>query len=266
MRNSKPLESFIFTQRRREVQRRGGQSLRLCSSLRLCVNITSLASNIPTNKTSQSVIVILLLLVSLHSSAQPFIDEIKQFKKQDSSQFPSKNAILFVGSSSFRKWTDVQSYFPGYPIINRGFGGSSLPDVIRYAGDIIYPYHPKQVVIYCGDNDLAASDTVTGETVFTRFKILFGMIRQHLPSANIAFVSLKPSPSRLRTMKDEVIANDKIKDFISKQKNASFIDVYHKMLNPDGRPIPAIFESDSLHMNAGGYKIWQKEIQPHLIK
>ena len=128
------------------------------------------------------------------------------------------------------------------------------------------PYHPKQVVIYCGDNDLAASDTVTGQIVFARFKKLFDMIRKHLPAANIVFISLKPSPSRLRTMKDEVIANEKIKDFISKQQNASFVDVYHKMLNPDGKPIPAIFEADSLHMNAGGYKIWQQEIQPHLKK
>lgn len=217
-------------------------------------------------KIFQLVLVAVLLLAFMPGSAQPFMDEIKQFKQQDSIQFPPKNAILFVGSSSFRKWTDVQSYFPGYPIINRGFGGSSLPDVIRYAKDIIYPYHPKQVVIYCGDNDLAASDTVTGQTVFNRFKMLFGMIREKLPVANIVFISLKPSPSRLYTMKNEVIANDKIKNFISKQQNAVFVDVYHKMLNPDGKPIPAIFEADSLHMNSGGYKIWQKEIQPSLKK
>jgi len=213
-----------------------------------------------------SLVASMLLLAALQGVAQPFMDEIKQFKKEDSIQFPPKEAIVFVGSSSFRKWTDVQSYFPGYPIINRGFGGSTLPDVIRYARDIIFPYHPKQVVIYCGDNDLVSSDTVNGETVFARFKILFGMIRKNLPAADIVFVSLKPSPSRLRTMKNEEIANDKIKDYISKQQHASFVDVYHKMLNPDGKPIPAIFEADSLHMNSGGYKIWQKEIQPHLKK
>ncbi len=90
-----------------------------------------------------------------------FWEEIQIFKKQDSIHFPTKHAILFVGSSSFTKWTDVQNYFPKYKIINRGFGGSSLSDVIRYADDIIFPYHPKQVVIYCGENDLAASDTLS---------------------------------------------------------------------------------------------------------
>src|SRR3954447_2014149 len=95
----------------------------------------------------------------------PFYREIQLFKKQDSVSFPPKDAILFVGSSSFTKWQDVQSYFPGYTIINRGFGGSVLPDVIRYANEIIIPYHPRQVVVYCGDNDLASSDTVTPSVV-----------------------------------------------------------------------------------------------------
>src|SRR6187549_2560140 len=113
------------------------------------------------------------------AAAPPFWKDIQNFKKQDSISFPPKNAILLIGSSSFTKWTDVQDYFPGYKIINRGFGGSSLPDVIRYANSIIFPYHPKQIVIYCGENDFAASDTVTTQEVFKRFKILFNLIRSH---------------------------------------------------------------------------------------
>ena len=77
-----------------------------------------------------------------------FWDEIEAFRKSDSVSFPPKNAILFVGSSSFRMWEDVQKDFPGSVIINRGFGGSSLPDVIRYQKDIIFPYAPKQIIIY----------------------------------------------------------------------------------------------------------------------
>jgi hypothetical protein len=124
-------------------------------------------------------VVFFLLLSAEKINAQPpFWDEVQNFKKQDSLHFPAKNQILFVGSSSFRKWTDVQNYFPGYKIINRGFGGSSLPDVIRYAEDIIFPYHPKQILIYCGDNDLAASDTVSATTVFIRFQQLFTFIRK----------------------------------------------------------------------------------------
>jgi len=77
----------------------------------------------------------------------PFANDIRNFKKQDSISTPPQNAILFIGSSSFTKWTDVQNYFPGYTIINRGFGGSTLPDLIRYEKDIIFPYILKYQLV-----------------------------------------------------------------------------------------------------------------------
>lgn len=205
-----------------------------------------------------------LTVNSIHAQHAPFFNEIQQFKKQDSASFPPKNAIVFVGSSSFRKWQNVQSYFPGYTIINRGFGGSVLPDVIRYANDIIIPYHPKQVLVYCGDNDLASSDTITPAIVASRFKQLFNIIRAKLPATTITYVSIKPSPSRYRLMAKMIDANKMIETFLKSQKNTSFIDVFHPMLMDDGKAIPSIFLEDSLHMNAKGYAIWKKAIEPKL--
>jgi lysophospholipase L1-like esterase len=200
------------------------------------------------------------------ASPPPFWNEIFEFKKQDSLQHPPSGAILFVGSSSFRKWTNVQSYFPGYTIINRGFGGSTLPDVIRYAGDIIFPYHPKQIVIYCGDNDLAVSDSVSATTVYNRFVHLYNLIRARLKNVDIVYVSIKPSPSRQKLMPRMEEANDMIRDFMAKYSHASFVDVYHPMLTPQGLPIDSLFVADKLHMNDKGYKIWQQILLPYLDK
>src|SRR3954465_39602 len=199
-------------------------------------------------------------------SKPPFWDEIQAFKKEDSIHPPLKNAILFVGSSSFNYWKTVQKDFPGYRIINRGFGGSSLPDVIRYQDDIIYPYKPKQVVIYCGENDLAASDTVSAGTVVNRFRQLFTSIRKHLPNVPIVFVSIKPSPSRQHLMPKMDSANKMVLKFLKQYRQTAFVDVYHKMLNPDGTPKQEIFRDDKLHMNPKGYSIWIKAIKPHLLK
>ena len=195
----------------------------------------------------------------------PFWNDIQNFKKQDSLSFPPKNAILLIGSSSFTKWTDVQDYFPGYTIVNRGFGGSTLLDEIRYVNDIVFPYKPKQIIIYCGENDLASSDTVTAAMVFDRFKQLFQLIR-YKTVAPIAYISMKPSPSRRHLFPKMRQGNQLIKDFLATQKNVVFIDVHEKMLNTVGEPFPEIFLSDSLHMNAKGYTIWQKEIQSYLLK
>ena len=211
----------------------------------------------------------LLLAAASHLYAQqqpPFFDEIQQFKKEDSIHFPPKNAILFTGSSSFQKWHDVQDYFPAEIIINRGFGGSQLTDVIRYASKVIIPYHPKQVVIYCGENDLAASDTVSAGTVFARFVTLFNIIRKAMPAVPVMFVSIKPSPSREKLMAKMTKANKLIRNFLQTKTHTVFVDVYHKMLAADGRPMKDIFLQDSLHMNAKGYHIWQKAIEPYLLK
>ena len=161
---------------------------------------------------------LLLLLVAVVTQyavcAQPFADEIQHFKKKDSLHYPETGPILFVGSSSFRIWTSLQEDFPGYPIINRGFGGSTYPDLVRYINEIIFPYHPKQVVIYCGDNDLASSPSITADSVVNRFIQYFNLIRAKLPDADILFVSIKPSPSRAALMPSVEKANTMIRDFL----------------------------------------------------
>lgn len=196
----------------------------------------------------------------------PFYPEIQHFKQLDSAHFPQKNSILFVGSSSFTKWTDIQEYFPAFPIINRGFGGSSLPDVIRYASDIIYPYAPKQVIIYCGDNDFASSDTVKAQTVVYRVQLLFNIIREILPNAPIDYVSIKYSPSRKNLWPKIKLANAGIERFFKGQKNAAFIDITKPMATKTSVVDSTLFLQDMLHMKPAGYQIWQKTIEPYLVK
>jgi lysophospholipase L1-like esterase len=196
----------------------------------------------------------------------PFWEEIQAFKRDDSLQPPPKQAILLVGSSSFRKWTDVQETFPGYRIINRSFGGSAFPDVIRYADDVIFKYDPKQVVVYCGDNDLASGDTVTADTVYRRFVTLFTMVRAQLPKASVVFVSIKPSPARAHLMPKVKRANTLIKNYLKSKSRTAFVDVYRPMLQPDGQPKPGLFVEDSLHMNSKGYEIWKRQLKPVLLK
>ncbi|HKH60381.1 MAG TPA: SGNH/GDSL hydrolase family protein [Flavitalea sp.] len=215
----------------------------------------------------------LMIFIGLHGIASEscaqkpaFYDEIQSFKKQDSAAMPAKNSILFVGSSSIRMWTNIKDDFRMHSVINRGLGGSALPDVIRYADEIIFHYQPAQVVIYCGENDLAASDTVTAQIVFERFQTLFNMIRKKLPETAVAFVSIKPSPSRAHLLPKVIAANNLIKDFLKGQTKAVYIDVFSAMIDQQGNPKPELFVDDKLHMNQKGYAIWVEIIEPYLIK
>lgn len=218
-------------------------------------------------KISKTLIVFLLLAVTVKAQEKlPFWKEVQALKSIDSAKFPAASQILFIGSSSFTLWKDVQEYFPSKPILNRAFGGSTLVDLIRYRYDVIYPYQPKQVVMYCGENDFASSDTVTVEIVLQRFKTLFSLIRAKYKRVPFAYVSMKPSPSRTQLMPKYEEANRQIKMYLSKQTRTAFIDVYHAMLMPDGSSMTDIFKEDNLHMNAKGYAIWKKIIAPYLEK
>lgn len=214
----------------------------------------------------QIILFLVFLSIGFFAKAQPFANEIAAFKKQDSLSFPGRGKILFVGSSSFTFWKDVQEYFPEYPIINRGFGGSSLTDLIRYAPDVIFPYEPKQIVIYCGENDFAGDTSLYPSQVAQRFFDLFNLIRSRYKKVPIAYISMKPSPSRQHLMARFNVANVMIKNFLKKKRRTAYIDVYKAMLKENGLPKDEIFLADKLHMNAEGYKIWKKIIEPYLLK
>jgi lysophospholipase L1-like esterase len=205
----------------------------------------------------------LTAFITLKAQDAPFYKEIQNFKKQDSINFPPKNAVLFIGSSTFTKWTDVQRYFPKHVIINRGFGGSSLPHLINYVGDSVYPYQPTQVVIYCGENDFG-DPNVTPQIVVDRVKKLIELIRAKYPKVEIAYISIKPSPSREKWLTKIKETNKMLVEVISKMKRTTFINTFDAMLSPDGTVMKDIFLSDNLHMNAKGYAIWQGVMERYL--
>lgn len=195
----------------------------------------------------------------------PFYDEIQAFKKLDNTNPPPENCTLFFGSSSLRKWTDLEKTFADFNAINRGFGGSTLENAIYYVNDLIDPYHPRQIVIYSGENDIAEGN-VSAQMVLNRFEKLFELIRQKRPLVPVAFISIKPSPSRAKFQPIVIEANALIKKFLRKQRKTDYINVYRKMLAKREQMQPELFGSDMLHMNEQGYAIWTKAIKPHLIK
>jgi lysophospholipase L1-like esterase len=195
----------------------------------------------------------------------PFWNEVQSLKKKDSTSFPAPAQILLIGSSSFTLLRDTVNIFPQYKILNRAFGGSTLEDVIRYRYDVIYPYQPKQIVLYCGENDLASSDRVTAEMVVQRFKTLFQLIRSKYPSVPFVYISMKPSPSRAHLMSKMKQANQLIERFLKTKPAAGYVNIFDAMLKADGTPNETLFRQDMLHMNPKGYALWKKKIQPLLL-
>ena len=192
-------------------------------------------------------------------------NDVQTIKQYDKIYAPPENPILFVGSSSFRLWSDVERLFADYVVLNRGVGGAVINEITYYINDLIVPYHPRQIFLYVGENDLPDEKT-TSDSILNRTKRLLTLIRQRLPEVPIVYISMKPSPSRERYKNMMVLGNRLIRNYIATQKGMHFIDVYSLMITPEGQPRPDLFREDRLHMNALGYSIWTKEIKPYLLK
>jgi lysophospholipase L1-like esterase len=192
----------------------------------------------------------------------PFDSEVSTLESRLSATQTSTNPIIFYGSSSFRLWKSMQQDFPGYPILNCGFGGSRLTDCVRYANRLVIPRKPAAIVIYAGDNDLALG--TPPEQVFQSFQRLFEIFRAYSPSIPIAFVSVKPSPARLKYLPSIIKFNELVEQYLQARPETDYIDICSDMLGPDHKPISSLFVNDQIHLSAAGYKIMRKEIEEFL--
>jgi len=187
---------------------------------------------------------------------------IRAFEAADAIHPPAPGGIVFIGSSSIQKWTSLAEDFPGRNAINRGFGGSRLADSTHYAHRVVTKYQPRLVVLYAGDNDIFEGHSA--EQVFADFKDFVAAVRADLPDEPIAFISIKPSPSRAHLLPAVRAANALILAYARTQKNIRYIDVFTPMLGADGQPREDLFGPDRLHMNRTGYALWISLIAPAL--
>jgi lysophospholipase L1-like esterase len=196
------------------------------------------------------------------AKARPFEKEILAFEAMDKTNPPPQDAILFTGSSSIRFWTTLEQDFKGHKVINRGFGGSQMSDVVYYANRIVIPYQPHKIVLFAGTNDLDAGKTP--EQVFEDFKDFVKKILEALPKVEIDYISITTSPSRWHEVEKVKKANDLISSWIKTQDHLTFINVFPATLGEEGKPMPGFFRVDRLHMNAKGYALWTSIIEPYL--
>ncbi|WP_240755347.1 GDSL-type esterase/lipase family protein [Pedobacter sp. SYP-B3415] len=206
------------------------------------------------------------MAVNVHAqgSRPPFFDEVQAFKKKDSTHRPAAGGIVFVGSSSVRMWSDLENRYKAYNAINRGFGGSTLKDAAFYTKELVSVYRPRQVVIYSGENDLAAG--ASAYETLNRFAAFFTNIRNNQPDVPVIFISIKESPSRTKIGAAVLHTNALIKEYMSHYPNTRFVEVNSKMKTANGKLRPELFKDDMLHMKPAGYEIWARELTPYLLK
>ena len=193
-----------------------------------------------------------------------FEKTISAFEAADKLAPPPKGAILCTGSSSMRGWHHrITDDLAPLTVIARGFGGSNYYDVLHYADRVVLAYQPRAVLLYEGDNDVAAG--IAPKQIAATFKALVTRLRGHLPQLRIYVIGAKPSIARWEMWPQMAETNALVRAACDADPRATYIDVATVMLGDDGRPRAEIFVTDNLHMNDVGYDAWTAAVAPVLL-
>ena len=213
----------------------------------------------------REILITVLLLGSISLSYSQKLDRFEStivaFEAEDQKNGLQQDVVLFVGSSSIKRWETLKTDMTPIPVLNRGFGGSTIPEVTHFADRIILPHKPKWIVFYCGENDLSNEET-EAVLALKSFKDFSKYLKKNLPDTKLFFIAIKPSIKRWNYWTKLNEANEQIQKFIDKKDNYFYIDVASKMLDNNGVVLQDIFVKDNLHLNEKGYQIWSETIKP----
>ena len=206
-----------------------------------------------------------LLILTLELFAATYPDEFRSFAKEEQTGSVPARPILFYGSSSIRLWSTLRRDFDGLPVVNRGFGGSTLEECVAIARPAGDPVKPRAIVLYAGDNDL--DQGASAETLLARFEQFAGGVRMRLGWTPIVYIAVKPCPARFWNSTKIEAANALIQKAISlRWREAVFVDVFQPMLDASGAPRAELFDGDGLHLSPAGYALWSEAIRQALAE
>jgi lysophospholipase L1-like esterase len=195
------------------------------------------------------------------AQADQWAKEMAAFEEQDKRVPPAPRGVVFVGSSSIRLW-DLARFFPGLPVINRGFGGSQISDAVAHVELLVLRHRPRIVVFYAGDNDVASGKTP--EIVASDFKAFVEKVHAALPQTRIAFIGIKPSIQRWALIGKVREANALVRAQCESDDRLGFVDVDGPMLGWDEKPRKDLLVDDGLHLSPKGYELWTMLVRPFL--
>ncbi len=199
---------------------------------------------------------------SVYFRAKEYKDQLDAYYREDVKKFPEKGQILFVGSSSFKMWKNLPSYFPKHKVLARGFGGSRMSDVLFHIQRLVIDYRPSQIVLYCGENDI--SNGVSPQDLADDIKAFVRIVELQLPGVPILILSIKPSPMLFKLIKKQQEANRLVYEYTQRKNFVKYIDITMLMTDDNGIPKGSLYLDDQLHLKVEAYLLWAKAIEPHL--
>jgi len=221
--------------------------------------------------------VVLIVLIAL---GWPLFQEIRKAASDDPTVWepemqafdaepePPAGVIVFTGSSSIRLWDTLEEDMAPLPVLQRGFGGAKISDVLHYLDRLVIRYQPRAVVMYAGTNDMnamfSAEPTRLPEDVLRDFRAIRTRLREALPETPLYYLAMKPNVMG-PDPKYKAQVNDTIAALAVEDPGLHFIDASAGLRSEDGSPNTDLLMWDRLHLNDRGYEVWGPPIRERLL-
>jgi lysophospholipase L1-like esterase len=149
-------------------------------------------------------------------------------------------------------------------VVNRGFGGSTIADLVRYVDHVFYGIKPRAVVVYSGENDVAWTRRDNTQKVLKDLQIFVDLVQTKYGAPPIFFISQKLPPFHRKRWNRLRQVNELIRNFAVSRSGVTFIDITGAMFEASGEPKRELYGPDGIHMSAKGYAVWTSIIRPYL--
>ena len=190
--------------------------------------------------------------------------EILKLEQRDQQQPDPENALLFIGSSSIRRWDSIASDMKPYPVIQRGYGGAKFSDVAIYAERLITPHKYRGLVIFVGNDVQGKESDKTPEEFEKLVRYVVNVSLRHQPKRPVFLIEITPTAKRFAAWPTIRKANARLREVALSTPHTYFVATASHYLTAEGNPKDELFVDDKLHLNAAGYRLWASLIRRRL--
>lgn len=207
------------------------------------------------------------ITVSAQQMDDPWEQTMQQFEELDRTNSYPPKSIFFTGSSSIRLWESLEDDMYPHPVIQRGFGGSRMTDLINHADRYISGHNFRAMVIFVandivGDPNRLDNNPLEVRELFEKF--ITEKVRSYTADAPIFIMAITPTYSRWHVWDQSRAANHELAALADELDNVIFIHTEDLFLSADGVPKDELFVSDRLHLSPAGYALWTNRLRSYL--
>lgn len=189
---------------------------------------------------------------------------IAEFDKRNQSEKAPANAIMFIGSSSIRRWTTMATDMAPYATIRRGYGGAKYTDMGVFVERIVSPHRYRALVMFVGNGVVGKQEDHTPDQIEALTRHIVATSHKHQPDAPVFLIEITPCESRFSAWPKIRSVNARLREVALSTPNTYFIPTASHYLKSDGTPRSELFVSDKLHLSEAGYKLWSSLIRKRL--